>query len=124
MSVRSTLEINHDVVMLGTPAQRETFCRTFETFVKTGDKSHLPLGMKLLVRRHHSEQEPQALVNVLVDKANAALSEVDDEVEQRKGGGNEEDWTDLKRIADELRDALTDVELRFGMPDEPTKEAS
>lgn len=42
----------------------------------------------------------------LVSAVLALLPEVDSEIEQRKFGGNDEDWKPLQALVDQVREAL------------------
>lgn len=111
MSWRSAVEINHDLVGLVTEDARGLFCSQLDLFVKSGDPRHLPHQLSFLYRRHHSEPKPVAIATSrLLRAGNAALTALVEEVEQRKTGGNGEDWRTLDGQVRELRAALLDVE--------------
>lgn len=58
MSIRSLIEINHDLPRLETEAQMLEFGRRMSAFVANGDPRNLPSGLKKLSSRHHSEPYP------------------------------------------------------------------
>jgi len=47
----------------------------------------------------------------LVTILHKLLPEVDSEIEQRQHGGNDEDWTELKRLSDEAHAAMREATL-------------
>lgn len=53
MSMRTLLEINHDLMPDSTNSKKE-FMDKLEAFSKSGDPKYLPIGVTFVATRHHS----------------------------------------------------------------------
>lgn len=58
MSVRSLLELNHDLPHLETDAQILEFGRAMRHYINSGEARWLPSGMRKLSSRHHADAYP------------------------------------------------------------------
>jgi hypothetical protein len=111
VSWRSGIEINHDLVRLETPAERELFCSQFDLFAKSGDARHLPPVLTFLYRRHHAEARPAAIATArLLRAANTALATLVEEVRRCEFGDSNRDKDEIDSQVRELRAALLEVE--------------
>lgn len=68
MSVRSMLEINHDL-MPKSMKEAETFMHHLSCYVRSGEAKDLPDGMTLVATRHHSGKYTTGDLDKLIAQA-------------------------------------------------------